>query len=212
MKNIVLLLIISFSTICLADNFPTNTTYKVCFTPSQNCTEIIINELNQAQTEILVQAYSFTSAPIARALLNALERGVDVKVILDKSQYKEKGYSAARFFLNKHIPVWIDYKPAIAHNKIMVIDNKSVITGSFNFTRAAQERNAENVLLITDPTLANLYRKNWMERLQESQKPATKVIHNSRLKQKHHSKPKDEDTLDEIIKYGKKLLKSLGIT
>jgi len=88
---------------------------------------------------VLVQAYSFTFAPIAKALLNAHKRGIKVEVILDKSQRTQK-YSSADFMANSGIPTKIDAVHAIAHNKVMVIDGETVITGSFNFTRAAEEK------------------------------------------------------------------------
>jgi phosphatidylserine/phosphatidylglycerophosphate/cardiolipin synthase-like enzyme len=100
-----------------------------------------------------VQAYSFTSASIAKALLEAHERGVQVQVILDKSQGTEK-YSSADFLANQGVPTMIDANHAIAHNKIIIIDGETVITGSFNFTKAAQEKNAEKVLIIRDKALA----------------------------------------------------------
>ena len=81
---------------------------------------------------------------------------VGVKVILDKRQVTQK-YSSATFLKNQKIPLWIDYKPAIAHNKVMIIDADVVITGSFNFTKAAQENNAENLLIIHDKILAKKY-------------------------------------------------------
>lgn len=138
-------------------------TIQVCFTPGQNCTEEITDVIDAAKKSIFVQAYSFTSAPIAAHLVAAKKRGVMVNVILDKSQ-KTQRYSASRFLVNQHIPCWIDYKPAIAHNKIMIIDEKEVITGSFNFTKAAQNKNAENLLIIHDAQLANIYMKNWQRR------------------------------------------------
>jgi len=107
----------------------------------------------------LVQAYSFTSAPIAKALLNAHKRGVKVEVILDKSQRKEK-YSSADFLAHSGINTLIDSAHTIAHNKIMIIDGETVITGSFNFTKAAEEKNAENLLVIRDKALAEKYIKN----------------------------------------------------
>ena len=109
---------------------------------------------------ILVQAYSFTSAPIAGALKAAHDHGVDVRVILDKSQRTER-YSGMTFLVRAGVPTWIDAAHAIAHNKIMVIDSRVVITGSFNFTKAAEERNAENLLILESPELAEIYRKNW---------------------------------------------------
>jgi len=152
-----------------ADNFK-NSTYEICFTPGQNCTNIIVKNIDKAKKSLLVQAYSFTSAPIAKAIIDAKKRGVDVKVILDKSQFSQK-YSSAKFLMNQEIQTWRDNKVAIAHNKVMVIDDMITITGSFNFTKAAQERNAENVLVIEDSVLAKKYTDNWFNR----QKVSTKV-------------------------------------
>jgi len=90
-----------------------NTLVKVYFSPKGGCTEAIINEINQAKSEIFVQAYSFTSAPIAKSLVDAHKRGVNVRVILDKSQRKGK-YTSATFLYNAGIPTYIDSKHAIA--------------------------------------------------------------------------------------------------
>jgi phosphatidylserine/phosphatidylglycerophosphate/cardiolipin synthase-like enzyme len=95
-------------------------------------------------------------------------KGDKVEVILDKSQRREK-YSSAMFFLNQGIPVRIDAKHAIALNKVMIIDGETVITGSFNFTKAAEESNAENLLVIRDKKLASLYTKNWQEHERHSE-------------------------------------------
>lgn len=137
-----------------------DTSIKVYFSPDGGCTDAINKVLGQARQEILVQAYSFTSAPIAKALLDAHKRGVTVQVILDKSQRSQK-YSSATFLKNSRIPTYIDAKHAIAHNKIMIIDREIVITGSFNFTKAAEEKNAENLLIIRDKELARIYIQNW---------------------------------------------------
>ena len=83
-----------------------------------------------------------------------------MQAILDKSQRTQK-YSSATFLKNSRIPTFIDDKHAIAHNKIMIIDRETVITGSFNFTKAAEEKNAENVLIIRDKALAKVYIENW---------------------------------------------------
>jgi phosphatidylserine/phosphatidylglycerophosphate/cardiolipin synthase-like enzyme len=116
----------------------------------------------------LVQAYSFTSAPIAKALVDAHKRGVKVQVILDKSQRTEK-YSSADFVAHAGIPTYIDAKHAIAHNKIMVIDGYEILTGSFNFTKAAEVNNAENLLVIQDAPLAAKYAENWRNHLSHSE-------------------------------------------
>lgn len=133
---------------------------SVCFSPGGHCTDVIVKEIESARSSILVQAYGFTSAPIAKALLEAHKRGVKVHAILDKSNRTAK-YSGADFLYNVGIPVLIDSAHAIAHNKVMVIDGEIVITGSFNFTKAAEERNAENLLVIRDKDLAERYSRNW---------------------------------------------------
>ena len=100
--------------------------------------------------------------------MEAHKRGVKVQVILDKSQRTEK-YSSADFLVNMGIPVRIDAQHAIAHNKIMVIDGQTVITGSFNFTKAAEENNAENLLVIRSPELAAKYAANWKVHAEHSE-------------------------------------------
>jgi phosphatidylserine/phosphatidylglycerophosphate/cardiolipin synthase-like enzyme len=146
-----------------------NTPAQVCFSPNGGCTEAITKEIGNAKSEILVQAYSFTSAPIAKALTDAFKRGVKVEAILDKSQRKER-YTAATFLMNAGIPTFIDDKHAIAHNKIMIIDRETVITGSFNFTKAAEEKNAENLLIIKSKELAKVYIDNWNRHKEHSGK------------------------------------------
>lgn len=165
--KIALSLIIGLSIIAgtgYSATFPTNTKYEVCFTLGSDCTSLIVKQIQKANRSIYAQAYSFTSTEIAKAIANAKKKGMHVGVILDKSQMKNNSYSAAKYLSNQGVPVWIDYKPAIAHNKVFIIDNSTVITGSFNFTKAAQDRNAENVLIIHDVGLANLYLHNWESR------------------------------------------------
>lgn len=144
-------------------------TVEVAFSPNGGGAGIIINAITQAKKSIKVQAYSFTNADIAKALLDSSKRGVDVKVVLDKSQETEK-YTSATFLANAGVLVRIDDDFAIAHNKIMILDEETVITGSFNFTKAAEERNAENVLVIRgNKELAKLYLQNWQWRWDASE-------------------------------------------
>ena len=141
---------------------------QVYFSPQGGCTEAVVANLDKATNTVLVQAYSFTSAPIAKALVDAKKRGVKVQVILDKSQRTER-YSSADFVQRAGIATFIDAKHAIAHNKIMVIDGKTILTGSFNFTKAAEEKNAENLLVIQDAALAAKYTANWQAHLKHSE-------------------------------------------
>nr|WP_264685406.1 MULTISPECIES: phospholipase D family protein [unclassified Wolbachia] len=140
----------------------------VCFTPGENCTNLIIDSVDHAKKSVLVQAYQFTSKPIAESLVQAKKRGVDIKVILDESQTSSKHSVINELFEHK-IPIWIDFKPAIAHSKVIIIDEQKIITGSFNFSDAAQQRNAENLLIITgDSPLVEQYVKNWKNRQSQS--------------------------------------------
>jgi phosphatidylserine/phosphatidylglycerophosphate/cardiolipin synthase-like enzyme len=136
------------------------TTAQVYFSPHGGCTNAIVREIGKARSEILVQAYSFTSKPIAEALIRAEKEGVHVEIILDKSNRSAR-YSAADFTAHMGIPTYIDAEHSIAHNKIMVIDGETVITGSFNFTKAAEEHNAENLLVLKSKDLARKYLDNW---------------------------------------------------
>jgi phosphatidylserine/phosphatidylglycerophosphate/cardiolipin synthase-like enzyme len=140
---------------------------EVYFSPNNGATAAIVREIDRARSEIFVQAYSFTSAPIAKALLMAHKRGVKVQAILDKSQKTQK-YSSASFLTNSGIPTYIDDKHAIAHNKIILIDRAVVITGSFNFTKAAEEKNAENLLIIRSRELTKPYLDNWQRHREHS--------------------------------------------
>ena len=164
----IILLIVLSPPITLPQEKPPTCNWEVYFSPHGGATDAIVRELNKAKSTILIQAYSFTSAPIAKALLNAHKRGVKVEVILDKSQKIQK-YSSATFLYNQGIPVKIDAKHAIAHNKVMIIDGETVITGSFNFTKAAEENNAENLLIIHDKKLAERYTKKWQEHEKHSE-------------------------------------------
>jgi phosphatidylserine/phosphatidylglycerophosphate/cardiolipin synthase-like enzyme len=161
MRNIIFALLLAVS-VHAAD-------IQVFFSPKGGCTEAVVENLDKATNTVLVQAYSFTSAPIAKALVDAQKRGIKVQVILDKSQRKER-YTEADFLLHAGVPTYIDAKHAIAHNKIMVIDSHTILTGSFNFTKAAEENNAENLLVIEDATLAKKYSDNWQRHLAHSDK------------------------------------------
>ena len=140
----------------------------VRFSPHGGCTQLVTETLGMAKRTVLMQAYSCTSQPIAEALIAAHRRGVSVDVILDKSQRTERACIAGAL-IAEGIPVHIDAAHAIAHNKVIVVDDETVVTGSFNFTASAEERNAENLLVVRDQDLAARYRENWREHLAHSQ-------------------------------------------
>ncbi len=129
-------------------------TTDVYFSPRGGATEAVVREIDGAKREIRVLAYSFTSVPIAKSLLQANKRGVKIEAVLDKTNRKKKAgsngksYSAATFLDNAGIPVFIDDAHSIQHNKVVIVDGETLITGSFNFSKAAEQNNAENLLVI----------------------------------------------------------------
>ena len=151
----------------VARSEPPESGWHVYFSPNHGATAAVVEALHAARRSVLVQAYSFTSAPIARALALAHARGVDVQVILDRRETGAK-YSSADFLAHAGIATLIDGAHAIAHNKVMVIDGETVITGSFNFTTAAERQNAENLLVIRDRALADCYVDNWRAHAEHS--------------------------------------------
>ena len=170
MKKFSLIILLLIPLISNANTFSPKASYQVCFTPQGNCTYKIVNEIKKARHSILVEAYSFTSRPIIKTLASAKYRGIDVKMLLDKSLIinADKYYSPIPYFQKNGIWMRIDYIPSIAHNKVIIIDNNTVITGSFNFTSSAQKYNAENVLIIHDYKLAQKYIENWYQRAAQS--------------------------------------------
>jgi phosphatidylserine/phosphatidylglycerophosphate/cardiolipin synthase-like enzyme len=132
------------------------------FSPKGGCQQAVVAELMKARREVLVQAYSFTADPITYALVEAKKRGVHVDVLLDKSNEVER-YSDLHIFLDQGLHPLIDAHHAIAHNKVMIIDQKVLITGSYNFTNQAEDENAENLLIIKGhPELVARYRQNFL--------------------------------------------------
>jgi phosphatidylserine/phosphatidylglycerophosphate/cardiolipin synthase-like enzyme len=146
----------------------------VYFSPKGGCQEAVVRELRAARREILVQAYSFTSDALSRALLDAKKRGVHVDVLLDRSNEQER-YSDLHVFLENGLPPLIDGSHAIAHNKVMIIDQKTVVTGSYNFTNQAEHENAENLLILKgNPELVRAYRQAFLEHKAHCKPPQAK--------------------------------------
>jgi phosphatidylserine/phosphatidylglycerophosphate/cardiolipin synthase-like enzyme len=147
----------------------------VHFSPKGGCTEAVVRELSAARHEIQVLAYSFTSKPIAQALVDAKLRGVRVDIVLDHSNEKEE-HTDLHFFLEQGLVPLIDSHHAIAHNKVMIVDSRTILTGSFNFTNQAENENAENLLVIKGhPELISSYRKDFSGHKAHARTPEVKA-------------------------------------
>jgi phosphatidylserine/phosphatidylglycerophosphate/cardiolipin synthase-like enzyme len=149
------------------------TPVDVRFSPKGGCLNAILDEIGEAKRSVHVLACSFTSAPIAKALVDAKARGVLIEVVIDRKRIR---HLEAKFLTNQGIPIWADGKHAIAHNSVMVIDGKVVITGSLDLTKVAEESNAENVLILRLPDIAAKCEKNYQDHLAHSAKYAGKLV------------------------------------
>lgn len=130
------------------------------FTPPSGAGKALVTWIDGAREEVLVQAYGFTHNAIAQALLRAQQRGVRVAVLLDRKSSSTNRY-VIDLLQGTPVALRFDGEHAIAHNKVMVIDQRIVVTGSFNFTNSADSRNAENLLVLESSALAARYHDNW---------------------------------------------------
>jgi len=136
---------------------------QTAFSPSPKAIALVQSTIAHAEYSINLAAYSFTSYKIADALIEAKQRGVEVRVLLDKAQGK-RHYRAIKDLQDAGIPIRINRHYAIMHNKYLIVDDKTVETGSFNYTANAEKHNAENVIVIkNNKKLATEFMDNWQK-------------------------------------------------
>jgi phosphatidylserine/phosphatidylglycerophosphate/cardiolipin synthase-like enzyme len=148
-------------------------TLQVAFSPWDDVEGLIVETIDAAKKQVLVQAYLLTNKKIAATLIAAHRRGVNVQVLADAQQHAKTGSSKVSDLTAAGIPVRLETKYQNAHNKVIVIDastpKATVITGSFNFTWTAQHKNAENILIArNNPSLATRYALNWERHWQDA--------------------------------------------
>jgi len=151
--------IIAIAALCLLAVPAGAQTAEIAFSPDRGATELVVKTISSARHSVRVATYSFTSKPIAQALLDAHRRDIDVRVVVDKSNATAR-YTAATFLANQGVPVRVDYRYSIMHDKFIEVDGETLETGSFNFTAAAGGKNAENVIL-HDQAVAARYGQEW---------------------------------------------------
>lgn len=135
---------------------------EVRFSPGEDVGAFIVGHLQSARRVVRMQAYLFTDRRIANALLAARKRGVEVEIVGDAQQAAGGGLPHLKALERAGARVWLDGEHAAAHDKVIVLDDAAVITGSYNYTVAAQSRNAENVVAISaDAALAARFVQNF---------------------------------------------------
>ena len=153
-----------------AGDVAVDSTAKCYFSPGGGCTAAIVAEIDAARITVELEGYAYTSRPIGDALLSAHQRGVDVKLVLDASKSNEDRHEVD-YLARKGLPIYLDARHAIFHNKVVLIDDRTLITGSFNFTRAAEEENAENIIILHDQArLQSAYEDKFREHLAHSER------------------------------------------
>lgn len=151
---------------------PRAASVEALFSPGDGLEDRIVEEIGRARKRVRIQMYFFTSKPIADALVSAKGRGVDVTILLDKSQEKMT-YGRAPLLRRSGVKVLYDRDHEVANNKIILIDDSTVITGSYNLTRAAEEKNAENIVIIkNDADVVGRFDDNFETHLAHSHKSA----------------------------------------
>jgi phosphatidylserine/phosphatidylglycerophosphate/cardiolipin synthase-like enzyme len=134
------------------------------FAPEENCAAFAVRAIDNAESEILVNAYGLTTGSgIVEALIRAKQRGIDVRLIADKTAPCGRS-SGIEPLAAAGIPIWIDDQARIAHEKAMVIDEAVTLMGSYNWTRGAAA-NSEDLNLISSPAVAAAYAAHWHNRL-----------------------------------------------
>jgi phosphatidylserine/phosphatidylglycerophosphate/cardiolipin synthase-like enzyme len=154
-----------------AQNVPPPASVEIAFSPDGGATALVVKAIRAAKHDIKMAAYSFTSRPIADALADAHRTGVDVEIVIDHDQLRKDEHSAVGWMAAQNIPVRVDIVHALQHDKYMVIDGKTVETGSFNYTFAAEQHNSENVIVLWDaPKLAAAYAADWQSLWDKAEK------------------------------------------
>ncbi|MDW8041299.1 MAG: phospholipase D family protein [Nitrososphaerota archaeon] len=125
-----------------------------------NCASVIIDLIDRANRSVLVAIYSFTRDDIADALVRAVNRGLEVRVVIERERAYETG-SEYRRLRDGGVNVRLDGNPDLMHHKFIVIDGRIVITGSYNFSGAAEDRNDENIIVIMGEGVASQYRSEF---------------------------------------------------
>jgi phosphatidylserine/phosphatidylglycerophosphate/cardiolipin synthase-like enzyme len=128
----------------------------VYFSPKGGCEDQIVSWIGKANSTVHILIYSFTLDGIRNALIQAHGRNVQVEVVFEQNNINEAG-SEYQNLKNAGIAVRTDGNSAYMHDKVMVVDGKVVLTGSYNWSSNAEDENNENLVAITSDNVAGIY-------------------------------------------------------
>ena len=143
---------------------------EVYFSPDDKIARRIVELLRGAQHSIHFLAFSFTAPDFGDILLQKAAKGLDVSGVMEEEQVKSNKNTEFIPFHEAGLPVYKDGNPGQMHHKVFIIDEKIVITGSYNFSASAENTNDENVVIFFDPQLAAQYLAEFKRVEAEAQK------------------------------------------
>tara|TARA_B110000196_G_scaffold302390_1_gene297348 strand:- start:55 stop:738 length:684 start_codon:yes stop_codon:yes gene_type:complete len=135
---------------------PEQNSTQVYFSPGDDCPQIIVNQLERAGRSIDICVFTITDNRIADAIRDAFVRGIAVRVISDNDKSLDPGSDIERL-MGLGVPVRIDQTDHHMHHKYAVFDQKTTLTGSYNWTRSADKHNDENFLITGEASINRAY-------------------------------------------------------
>ncbi len=147
----------------------------VYFSPKGGAEEAIVRSIDSAKSQIRMQAFLFSNKEITQALIRAHQRGVKVDILIDKNMPKKRPNSTEEL-LKAGVPTFYDTAHRTAHDKLIIIDSDTVLTGSFNFVKVSETKNGENLLILKSKPLAEEYTRNWEKHFSHSVPAASELV------------------------------------
>jgi mitochondrial cardiolipin hydrolase len=139
---------------------PPLTSSDAFFSPGDACRNVIINQVQAATTQLKICVFTISDDLITNALLTAHKKGVRVQVLTDNDKSQDEGSDVDQI-ARVGIPVKIDNTPNHMHHKFMVVDQRTLLTGSYNWTRSAARYNHENILLTKEAGIVKSFSKEF---------------------------------------------------
>lgn len=131
----------------------------VCFSATEDCLSKLIYWIDRANKSIHVLIYSFTEDKLSEALIKARDRGVSVEIVFEEDQVSQ--YSEYYKLRDSNVKVYLDGNRYSMHHKVMIIDSLIVVTGSYNWSYSAENRNDENFVIIKSESMGALFEKEF---------------------------------------------------
>ncbi len=136
-----------------------NDSVQVAFTRAGDHPELVLESaINNAHSTLDIAIYSITKQDIVDSIITAKKRGVNVRVITDKTEAGNSYQKVALTDLaNAGIPIKENSHSGLMHMKVSIIDDKEVATGSYNYSESASTVNDENLVILDNPQIASQY-------------------------------------------------------